>query len=660
MTTLVNTFEGGTVGYDISAGNSGGDSGNAFDAVEAGTGVTRVYDDSASVHGTLSAHFATGATSAKVYLQWDQDSIGNPPEIFERWYFMVDALPGSAKYIREWRDKDAAQTIARLALNSGGTLSLSDTTGTNIFTTTATITPYTWYRVEVHLVADPSTGLAVLKLYSDLDSNVPAETKTSAATQNFGSTIVNRSRNGWCGSGSNLPNLWLDDWALSTFDWVGPAVTSIVENDAASADDVASLLVAGTVSKSGSDTATAVDVGIVRRQVADDYKLRFGASALYGAEAMTEADSFVRFYDELGTQLDFYRANADTVPTTVAGSGLAIAAALGLDCQLAVRTDWVAGARDSAEWADDLTKLLVDLEANAPTMKVAFVLNPEPEFETTKLLPFDDPNAELALLTGIEEAARYREHVLALARAIWEHGNDNYSVQLAFSGYNSLRFISTGARVLELKTLEFAEFGGTIDWTNEERAKVTLLASVYPRLDENGDVLDDLDDVDQRLLDELTGGGTITSQLPFWEFAEQGYRRFGISDFAYNADLCPTAHAKIRDAWRGHDSTPTAIPGSLGDFLATTLLRVETFTARERSFHGSPEQGGPGSFGTLHASATRLDGYADLLAALRVTVAASEDVSTSDEFAEVEITGTHEVFVEDMSTSDDWAVYEDA
>lgn len=663
MTTLANTFEGGVVGYDISAGNSGDTSGNAFDDVEAGTGTTRVYDDSASVHGTISALLTTGATSSKVYLQWDQASIGNPPELFERWYFMVDALPASAKYVREWRDKDASATIARLALNSGGTLSLSDATGANVFTTTVTVTPYTWYRIEVHIVADPSTGLAALKVYSDLDSAVADEMHTSAATQNFGSTVINRSRNGWCGSGSSLPSMWLDDWALSTSDWLGPAVTAIADNDTASAEDVATVFVTGTVSKSGSDTATAVDIGTVARQAVDDYRLRFGATALYAAEAMTEADSFARFYDELATQLDFYRANADTIPTTVAGSGLAIAAAYGLDCQLAIRTDWIAGARDVDEWADDLTKLLVDLEATAPTMKVAFVLNPEPEFLTTRLLPADWPDVEEAerhLLTAIEEAYRFQNHAVTLFRRLWEHGNPNYSVQLAFSGYNSLRYVSTGDRVLDLVTLEFTDFAGAIDWTNEERAKITVLASVYPRLDENGDVLDDLDDIDERLLDDLTGGGTITSQLPFWEFAEQGYSRFGISDFAYNADLCPTADDKIRDAWRGYDDALTPIPGSLGDFLGSTALRVESFTARERSFHGSPERFGPGSFGTLHASAARLDGYAELLTALRVTVAAGEDVTTSEELAEVEISGTHDVFVEDVSTSDDWAVYEDA
>ena len=55
MTTLTNSFEGGTNGTGITAANSGGASGNAFDNVLGQFGGTVTYSSTVAAHGSLSA-----------------------------------------------------------------------------------------------------------------------------------------------------------------------------------------------------------------------------------------------------------------------------------------------------------------------------------------------------------------------------------------------------------------------------------------------------------------------------------------------------------------------------------------------------------------------------------------------------------------------------
>jgi len=69
MTTLVNSFEGGTNGVTVSAANSGGGSGNAFDSVTIGTGASIIYDTT-QTQGALAAKVATGASVSTVFATW--------------------------------------------------------------------------------------------------------------------------------------------------------------------------------------------------------------------------------------------------------------------------------------------------------------------------------------------------------------------------------------------------------------------------------------------------------------------------------------------------------------------------------------------------------------------------------------------------------------
>ena len=91
MTTLLNSFEGGTSGTTITTGNSGGASGNAFDVINLGSGATLAFDAAQAAFGTLSCKTATGA-SATSSAEWST-SMGTLGQVWFRAYLYFTANP---------------------------------------------------------------------------------------------------------------------------------------------------------------------------------------------------------------------------------------------------------------------------------------------------------------------------------------------------------------------------------------------------------------------------------------------------------------------------------------------------------------------------------------------------------------------------------------
>lgn len=639
MTVLENTFEGGTNSIAVSAANSGGASGNAFDAVFVGSNASLKYDDAEMAHGLLSARVDTGASAVSAYMQWDQASLGDNGEFYERWYFRLAALPASTRYIREWRNSTSGTTICRMQVTSAGNLRMEDSALANIFNAGINITDDVWYRIEVHVVV--STGQAEMKIFTVIDSATPADTQSSAPGFTFGAATCNRSRAGWLSSAANLPHLWVDDWAFSTVGWIGPAVTVKLDTDVATSDEVPSVTVAGTTDKSDADTATGVDLAVGVTQAGVRPPIRFGSTAWYQAEQMTDDESFTRFLGEFAIPIDYIRAHSSGIPKTVArSSGLTIANANGVDCQLGIKTDWESDDASLEDSQTDLVLLLTDLQAVAPMMRVAFVLNFEPENST------EDPSTDAGLAAAIVQSFRWGEHCVALARTIWAFGNPNYTVHLGVMGYNSRTRVSNGLRLSPWLSPSYWNPGFSAD----ERANVVLCGDIFPRLDENGDISSNLSDDDQRL--------TAQAKV-FSEYAALGYTRFGFGEFSYNCDLCLLSQeAKVRDAWRGYDSVAATVAGSIGEYLATPPYPMEFFSNFERSYASTP--GGPGAYAYLHLSSTRMDGFRQLVQDKRVVLPATEDTAGASDVATVEVSGINEVSVDDTVLIDDSAVPSDA
>lgn len=185
MTTLTNTFEGGTPGTTVTAANSGGLSGNAFDAVAAvAGGSTIAFDSTYAAHGSVSLKLATASTSESTYVQWTT-SMGTQTTVWFRLYLYLTAYP--ALNTRLWNATDASTACGSLLVHSStspaGVLIFAGPSGSAILTSTNAVPLNQWSRIEGFLTGSASAGQVGFSLYDQKDSLAPTETQTSAATQ---------------------------------------------------------------------------------------------------------------------------------------------------------------------------------------------------------------------------------------------------------------------------------------------------------------------------------------------------------------------------------------------------------------------------------------------------------------------------------------------
>jgi hypothetical protein len=177
MTSYSNNFEGGTDGVAVSAGNSGGGSGNAFSAVF-GTGLT--FEDTAAYQGTMGARVAGGSFGAA---QVNLSATAVAAQI----YFRTGATPVSND-IHVIRLHAGGTRLFSVHTNTAGKLRVSDATGTTGVTTFPTaLSANTWYRLEVYVVAGTTTSNGTIKAAYYLgNSTTPVDTLYSNTAANVG------------------------------------------------------------------------------------------------------------------------------------------------------------------------------------------------------------------------------------------------------------------------------------------------------------------------------------------------------------------------------------------------------------------------------------------------------------------------------------------
>lgn len=211
MTILLsNTLEGGTNGIAVSAANSGGVSGNAFNTVGAGC----TYSSVKAAHGGMSAF-----SSAKFsYLRWNWTASAH---LYFRVYLNYPvAAPGATS--REFQILDnASATVAGFNLAADGRPGVVVGLGTAVYGATP-IVAGAWFRLEMHF--DPVAGSIEMRHYADPDSVTPTQTVTATGVAAADVESVYGPR----ASGVTTFDVYSDDWAVSTDGWVGPAVAPFV------------------------------------------------------------------------------------------------------------------------------------------------------------------------------------------------------------------------------------------------------------------------------------------------------------------------------------------------------------------------------------------------------------------------------------------------
>jgi len=220
---LVNTFEGGSNGVTITAANSGGASGTAWDSVIFTAG-TLAYDTAHAAHGSLSAKFVTVAnTSTRMKYT---TTMGTQTEIYGRFYLYATAGPTGTN-IALVTVRNGVSIAARISWNTNNKLYLVDANGTTQYTFTNTVTLNQWTRIEWHIKASTTAGILECKLFNTTESSTATETSNLAATQNT-NTQYDTYDLGCCLSTGPALTYWVDTVQWSTVGYPGPYVTTAI------------------------------------------------------------------------------------------------------------------------------------------------------------------------------------------------------------------------------------------------------------------------------------------------------------------------------------------------------------------------------------------------------------------------------------------------
>jgi hypothetical protein len=236
VTLLTNSVEGvtpsGTTLTQGAGGNTGGTSGSFFDTITTGTGVTLASDSTQAAHGSLSAKFATGGTSASAWVQWDT-SMGTQTTVWFRLYLYFTANP--AANIKLFQALNVSTQAGDFQINTSGKIDhVAGTGSTPTNTGSVAIALNQWVRLEGFITTSATVGQLEHKLFNTMDSTSPDETLTDAASGNT-NTAVTKSRIGIPVAASSVGPFWLDDFGLSSTGYIGPAVTAVTATAEAAA-----------------------------------------------------------------------------------------------------------------------------------------------------------------------------------------------------------------------------------------------------------------------------------------------------------------------------------------------------------------------------------------------------------------------------------------
>jgi uncharacterized membrane protein YedE/YeeE len=244
MASKLNTVEGISNGTTVTAGNSGGASGNAWQSTSS-AGATLASDNTHAAHGTQSVKIATTA-SATSSVTW---TLTASLTWWFRVYIWVDSIVAASNpsIIRIRGGSDSIQAM-RVTFSDTRHLQIRDGGNSLVSTMTGVFAFGAWYRVEGFCTpgTGAATGAGEIKLFlADSTTTVTSGTLTTSG-QNFNGTTltsgnIDAFNYGQVAAMTSLPAEWFDDFAASNVNYVGPQVQTL------SPASIASLEAFGTV-----------------------------------------------------------------------------------------------------------------------------------------------------------------------------------------------------------------------------------------------------------------------------------------------------------------------------------------------------------------------------------------------------------------------------
>jgi len=222
--TVSNSFEGGSNTTTISAANSGGASGDAFDTVSIGASTPLTFDNAHAAHGTLAAKIAPTASSTTV-MEYNT-KVGTQTEFWGRCYIYMTAAPLSTWLFH--RVQNAGTNVARIALLTTNRIRLDGgSANTSLYTSPTALPTNAWTRIEWHILVSATVGQFDVRIYRTSPDGATADDSSAlAATQNLGTQATQYQFGGVQGSSTVPGTFWIDDVGISTAGYMGPAVTA--------------------------------------------------------------------------------------------------------------------------------------------------------------------------------------------------------------------------------------------------------------------------------------------------------------------------------------------------------------------------------------------------------------------------------------------------
>jgi hypothetical protein len=220
---LSNTFEGGTDTAAITTGNSGGASGDAFNAVVG----TCTYVSTPAMNGTLAAKFDHTAANAQSLVRWT--GLGTiTTDVYWRLYAQYTALPNNGNAGKMMIVFTAAAAVSGVfVVSTAGHVQILNAASASLGVGTGTVIPAGQrVRLEGHIISATSNGTMEMRSWNDPDSTgTPNDTVTS--TVGVLGSDTDRVDIGLAAFGSLATiDFVFDDLAVSTAGWIGPDTTA--------------------------------------------------------------------------------------------------------------------------------------------------------------------------------------------------------------------------------------------------------------------------------------------------------------------------------------------------------------------------------------------------------------------------------------------------
>jgi hypothetical protein len=222
MATRANSFEGGSDTTAITTANSGGTSGDAFDAVTNTTGAI-TYSATHARTGSLSAQITSAATATPTYVEYD--GLGSlTTSVFMCAYLYITAISTTGRiYLLKANDNTSTRSAALFIETTTGTVHIEDPGGLTpaVCDGTTPVATNQWIRLECRILSSTTVGQAEWRLFNTADSRIPTETRLGTGLvlgANTDRMIFGLTETTAPGSYT----LWMDDIGYSTSDWLGP------------------------------------------------------------------------------------------------------------------------------------------------------------------------------------------------------------------------------------------------------------------------------------------------------------------------------------------------------------------------------------------------------------------------------------------------------